>query len=185
MGKIDSLILSDFNLSVLESWISMELLRQNRKEKYPRLCFKLLYRASKHGFAASAFHRRCDHKKNTLVVISANDTIFGGFTCIPWESANVGRAVDQIIVARKSANTFAFFWNRRVQFGKASTNWTNRRNGTIADRIGARMQRTHAIPCIITWHLAPSLVIGHALIMTAISALTLLSATDATKKLNS
>ena len=95
--KVDSLILSEFHLKVLESWISMEMLRSNRASQsamdpapssssqhkvvtVPRLTFELRYRATKHGFAASAFHRRCDHKKNTLTVIKANDSIFGGFT---------------------------------------------------------------------------------------------------------
>ena len=119
--KVDSLILSEFHLKVLESWVSMEWLRSNRMNEtvqtqqsamvtVPKLKFVALYRASKHGFAASAFHRRCDHKKNTLTVIKANGTVFGGFTSIPWEATNDGRAVDQINPNTKSNNiTFTYF----------------------------------------------------------------------------
>jgi len=117
--KVDSVILSAFHIKVLESWIAMEWLRSKNESvsesqksvHVPKLNFRLLFRASKHGFSAAAFHRRCDHKKNTLCVISANATIFGGFTSIAWEPAREGRAVDQIAVNTKSTRspTFAFF----------------------------------------------------------------------------
>ena len=49
--------------------------------------FKLLYRASKHGFDANDFHSKCDGHANTLTILKANESsfIFGGFTSIAWD----------------------------------------------------------------------------------------------------
>jgi len=49
----------------------------------------LLWRGSRDGFDAAAFHRLCDGKENTVTVIkNTNGFIFGGFTSIPWSQAN-------------------------------------------------------------------------------------------------
>jgi hypothetical protein len=49
--------------------------------------FRLLYRGSRDGFDASAFHSRCDGHPNTVTLISStNDCIFGGFTPLTWSS---------------------------------------------------------------------------------------------------
>jgi hypothetical protein len=49
--------------------------------------FQLLYRGSRDGFEASAFHRRCDSHANTLTLISStNKCIFGGYTPVTWSS---------------------------------------------------------------------------------------------------
>jgi len=49
----------------------------------------LLWRGSRDGFDAAAFHRLCDAKANTVTVIkNANGFIFGGFTSIPWSSSD-------------------------------------------------------------------------------------------------
>jgi len=53
--------------------------------------FSLLWRGSRDGFDAAAFHRLCDGKANTVTVIkNTNGFIFGGFTSIPWSSPNDG-----------------------------------------------------------------------------------------------
>jgi hypothetical protein len=50
---------------------------------------QLLYRGSRDGFEASAFHRLCDGHRNTVTLISStNDCIFGGYTPLPWSSRN-------------------------------------------------------------------------------------------------
>ena len=49
--------------------------------------FSLLWRGSRDGFSAEAFHRRCDGKSNTLTVIkSTTGYIVGGFTSISWST---------------------------------------------------------------------------------------------------
>jgi len=51
-----------------------------------RLVFKLLYRGSRDGFNASAFHSKCDGKPKTLTVVKAMDSknIFGGYFDGKW-----------------------------------------------------------------------------------------------------
>jgi hypothetical protein len=47
----------------------------------------LLYRATRDGFAAADFHKRCDNKAKTLTIIkSTNGNIFGGYTDKAWMS---------------------------------------------------------------------------------------------------
>jgi hypothetical protein len=53
----------------------------------PRSYWKLIYRASDHGFKSSDFHRKCDYNSNTLVIIETDENfIFGGFTSQMWTS---------------------------------------------------------------------------------------------------
>jgi hypothetical protein len=47
----------------------------------------LLYRGSRDGFRASAFHGRCDGHPNTVtLILSTNDCVFGGYTPLTWNS---------------------------------------------------------------------------------------------------
>jgi hypothetical protein len=56
---------------------------------------ELLYRGSRDGFQASAFHSRCDDHPNTIsLILSKNDYIFGGFTPVAWSSRS-GSVQDQ------------------------------------------------------------------------------------------
>lgn len=51
----------------------------------PSTKWKLIYRASVHGFQASRFHANCDGKAKTLTIIkSMNSNIFGGYTEAQW-----------------------------------------------------------------------------------------------------
>jgi len=46
-----------------------------------------LYRATRDGFRAKDFHRKCDNFENTLVVIKSTEgNVFGGFASKPWNS---------------------------------------------------------------------------------------------------
>ena len=46
--------------------------------------WKLCYRASFHGWAASIFHSNCDGKRDTVTIIRKDQYVFGGYTDIPW-----------------------------------------------------------------------------------------------------
>ncbi|XP_068752362.1 serine-enriched protein-like [Montipora capricornis] len=49
--------------------------------------WQLLYRASKDGFSAAAFHEKCDgHSPTLTVVLSSNGSLCGGFSDQPWQS---------------------------------------------------------------------------------------------------
>ena len=53
--------------------------------------WRLLFRASRDGFAASAFHSKCVNKGPTVTVVKSGANIFGGFTEKPWASPGAGR----------------------------------------------------------------------------------------------
>ena len=48
--------------------------------------WNLCYRASQDGWSAQDFHRHCDNKGPTVVLVKSNDCIFGGYADQPWES---------------------------------------------------------------------------------------------------
>ena len=53
--------------------------------------FKLLFRSSRDGASAAAFHGRCDAKGPTLTLIKDTaDNVFGGYTSLQWSSPAVG-----------------------------------------------------------------------------------------------
>ena len=57
--------------SILKSWLREAITGE----------WRLLFRASRDGFAASAFHSKCDNKGPTMTVVkSGGRNIFGGFT---------------------------------------------------------------------------------------------------------
>jgi hypothetical protein len=64
--------------------------------------FRLLYRGSRDGFEAKAFHTRCDDHPNTVTLIaSTNRCIFGGYTPVAWSSRNE-------MVSDRSLTSFIF-----------------------------------------------------------------------------
>ena len=48
--------------------------------------WRLLFRASRDGFAAEAFHAKCDNKGPTVTIAKSGEYIFGGFTEASWTS---------------------------------------------------------------------------------------------------
>ena len=75
---------------IIDSTIISNYTMENRLVKLCKLSgkqFKLLYRASRDGFAASSFHAKCDQQPNTLTVIKTTiGCIFGGYTSVSWDS---------------------------------------------------------------------------------------------------
>ena len=69
----ESVILT--NRSVLRGWLS------SQEGKW-----RLLFRASRDGFAAAAFHSTCDNKGPTVTIVKSGNNIFGGFTEASWSS---------------------------------------------------------------------------------------------------
>ena len=51
--------------------------------------WSLLYKATRDGFSAGNFHRKCDNVDNTLTIVKVTSgNIFGGFTVKKWSSNN-------------------------------------------------------------------------------------------------
>ncbi len=52
--------------------------------------WKLLYRASEHGYTAESFHEYCDDRGPTLIIIkSSGGWIFGGYTTQSWREDDI------------------------------------------------------------------------------------------------
>ena len=52
--------------------------------------WKLLYRASEHGYSAESFHQYCDDRGPTLVIIKSSEGwIFGGYTTKSWSKHGI------------------------------------------------------------------------------------------------
>ena len=72
----ESVILTnDEHRSVLQGWLP----RQDGE-------WRLLFRASRDGFAAATFHTKCDDKGPTVTIVKSGNNIFGGFTDVSWKS---------------------------------------------------------------------------------------------------
>ncbi|XP_078350460.1 BTB/POZ domain-containing adapter for CUL3-mediated RhoA degradation protein 3-like [Oculina patagonica] len=48
--------------------------------------WRLLFRASRDGFAVKTFHTKCDNKGPTVSIVQNGRNIFGGFTELSWKS---------------------------------------------------------------------------------------------------
>ena len=65
---------SESHQSALQSWLP------------PNATCSLLYRASTDGSTPADFHRCCDNKGPTLVLVKSGEYIFGGYSSQSWES---------------------------------------------------------------------------------------------------
>ena len=74
----DSVILSSDERQTLINWLKESRTIINDS-------VKLLYRASRDGWAASNFHSCCDSKGPTVTVVKTGNYIFGGYTDQSWD----------------------------------------------------------------------------------------------------
>lgn len=76
---------------------------------------QLLYRGSRDGFSAQAFHSHCDNHSPTLVVVrSSNGNKFGGFTEATWANS-IHNSYGQS-VADPSNRSFVFSLTNNMKF---------------------------------------------------------------------
>ena len=82
-----NLTLPLFDSKILNEQLMADLLRLCQFSDGQK--FKLLYRGSRDGFAASDFHSKCDNISKTVTVVkSRNGNIFGGYTDQCWDLSN-------------------------------------------------------------------------------------------------
>ena len=74
----DSVILSSDQSVTLVNWLKESRTITNGSDK-------LLYRASRNGWAASNFHSCCDSKGPTVTVVKSGNYIFGGYADQSWD----------------------------------------------------------------------------------------------------
>ncbi len=54
--------------------------------------FELLYKASRDGCSATAFHQKCNTKGPTVTVFyNTSDCVFGGYTAVDWDSSGTSK----------------------------------------------------------------------------------------------
>jgi len=72
--------------SLVKTAEEIELIREFTGKSY--LVSELIYKATKDGFTASAFHTKCDTKGATIVLIKSKNTnqVFGGYNPVAWSS---------------------------------------------------------------------------------------------------
>jgi hypothetical protein len=75
----DTVILKD------EEKLVEHLLRFLNNRRSP---LKLCYRASLHGWSTQDFHKLCDDKAGTVVLVKVGNWIFGGYTDQTWQGKN-------------------------------------------------------------------------------------------------
>ena len=61
-------------------------MKQLQKWLEKKCKWNLCYRASRDGWRTQDFHRHCDNKGPTVVLVKANDCTFGGYTDQNWDS---------------------------------------------------------------------------------------------------
>ena len=77
----ESVLLTNENhQSVLKNWLP------SQEGKW-----RLLFRASRDGFAAAAFHSKCDNKGPTVTIVKSGNNIFGGFAEESWTTPPFGK----------------------------------------------------------------------------------------------
>ena len=72
--KLSRIIKNEDHGSTVKSWLPSAA------------SFSLIFQASSDGKSAADFHRCCDNKGPTLVVIQSGEYIFGGYTSKSWTS---------------------------------------------------------------------------------------------------
>src|ERR1051325_2285229 len=76
------------HIPLFSSWIDKKGSSHYNKKNNPYK-FNLLYRASRDGNTAKAFHEKCDNKGATIVVtkIKNSEQIVGGYNPLFWDSS--------------------------------------------------------------------------------------------------
>jgi hypothetical protein len=88
---IDSKIIKLKHAALLARWIDhQDDVRAYRKS--PNYNFKILLRGSRDDFSASTFHKLCDNKNATIIIIKVFGTrqIIGGYNPISWKGGFFG-----------------------------------------------------------------------------------------------
>ncbi|EXX71837.1 hypothetical protein GLOIN_2v1670067 [Rhizophagus irregularis DAOM 181602=DAOM 197198] len=85
---IDSILINRRHIALFTNWIE----KRDNDTKYKNISYKfnLLYRASRDGNTAAAFHAKCDDKGPTIVVVKIinSEQIVGGYSPIFWDLSN-------------------------------------------------------------------------------------------------
>ncbi|RIA97504.1 hypothetical protein C1645_813902 [Glomus cerebriforme] len=95
---IHSHIIKSQHLNIFANWIDKIEIQNYDNVRYTPYIFNLLYRASRDGNTAAEFHKKCDKKGATMVVINIKNSnqIIGGYNPLEWNSSNTNKATKDI-----------------------------------------------------------------------------------------
>ncbi|PKC58087.1 hypothetical protein RhiirA1_471508 [Rhizophagus irregularis] len=76
--------------ALIASWVHKKRTPYNNYRDLPSK-FKLIYRASRDGFGINNFHKNCDNKESTVVIIKIRNSgeIIGGYNPLEWRSIKI------------------------------------------------------------------------------------------------
>ena len=93
--------------------------------------FKLIYRATRHGFQASAFHDKCDHQPRTLTIVKTTmGYIFGGYNSVAWDSIS-GWKVDPKSFLFSLVSAYSVPLLMPMKAGEAQSIWCDASYGPV------------------------------------------------------
>ena len=96
-----------FDSQIAKEGKAVQLISDFFKGTYKEPVYTLLYRGSRDGPIASAFHRKCDNKGPTLTIIeSTKGQRFGGYTDADWKS-------DEKYATSKNSFLFSLDFNEK------------------------------------------------------------------------
>jgi hypothetical protein len=83
-SKYDSCIIKSQHFAIFSSWIEKKI--DSYYQKDIPYHFNLICRASRDGNGKKVFHRKCDNKGATIIIIKIKGTeqIFGGYNPVDW-----------------------------------------------------------------------------------------------------
>ncbi|RGB40520.1 TLD-domain-containing protein [Rhizophagus diaphanus] len=95
---LDSKIINAKDVAVIASWIDKKKGNPYRIKDIP-FKFELIYRASLERFSINKFHKCCDNKGPTVVVIKVRKSgeIIGGYNPLDWRSDHKHQASDSFL----------------------------------------------------------------------------------------
>ena len=118
-SEYDSVIIKPQHFAIFASWIEKKNDSDYNVRNIP-YNFDLLYRSSRDGDTAAAFHIKCDNKGSTIVIakIKNSEQIVGGYNPLDWNPANHSRHVS-------TKDSFIFSFTNRNNFQTAKISYPN------------------------------------------------------------
>ena len=116
--QLDSTLVKPEHVHILSSWIDKKESSHYNKKKNPYK-FNLLYRASRDGNTAAAFHNKRDNNEAIVAVakIPNSEKIIGGYNPLFWESSNGSY--------KSTNNSFIFSFADRNNLQSAKVGYCN------------------------------------------------------------
>ncbi|RIB00889.1 hypothetical protein C2G38_2232563 [Gigaspora rosea] len=102
--KIQSNLIEQNHIELIAKWIN-EVSNLNQNTFYT---FNLLQRASKHGSTSKVFHKQCDFKGPTIVIMRVKNTeeILGGYNPIHWGNSTSTNKIKKLIILHRQVLYF-------------------------------------------------------------------------------